>query len=143
MSALPPKADITSLPRYARARLALPPACDIGAPIPEVGNVSVPTFRQCAREKDSINRPAIRQPDRTAVQMGRLTRLHAPPYFIGHAVYLACDRDTASLDFKHPGMNVTDGVEAIVGSGAKRSNEFSAIQVVMQRQAPHQRSVYE
>jgi hypothetical protein len=30
-------------------------------------------------------------------------------------------------------MNVTDGVEAIFGSGAKRSNEFSAIQVVMQR----------
>jgi hypothetical protein len=65
--------------------------------------------------------------------MGWLTRLHAPPYFIGHAVYLACDRDTASLDFKHPGMNVTDRVEAIFGSGAKRSNEFGAIQVVMQR----------
>src|SRR5262249_51680818 len=120
-------------PRGGSAWLVLPQACDIGAPIPEVGNVSVPTFRQCAREKDSMNRAAIRQPDGTAVQMGRLTRLHAPPYFIGHAVHLARDRDTASLDFKHPGMNVTDGVEAIFGSGAKRSNEFSAIQVVMQR----------
>ena len=65
--------------------------------------------------------------------MRRLTCLHAPPYFIGHAVYLACDRDTASLDFKHSGMNVTNRVEAIFGSGAKRSNEFGAIQVVMQR----------
>jgi hypothetical protein len=40
-------------------------------------------------------------------------------------------------------MDVADGVEPVDRRGAKRAEEFRAGQVVMQRQAAHQRAVDE
>src|ERR1041385_2296176 len=121
--------------------LPAPQSRDVNPPIPEFGNILM-LLRQRARIEDAVRDATIREPDRTAIEMRWLSRFDAPPYRAAHAIDLAGDRDAARRHLEHAGMDVADRMETIPGRGAERAQEGCTVQVVMQRKAPHQRSVH-
>ena len=77
------------------------------------------------------------------LSMRRLAVLDAPPDLVAHAVHLARDGDATGLELEHAGMNVADRVEPINWRGEERTEERRTVEVVMQLEAAHQRSVHE
>ena len=117
--------------------------CRVGAPITEFGNVFIAAFGDGARKQDAIDDAAVRQFDRTAVEVGRFAGLDACAHLIAHAVDLACDRNAAGLDLEHAGMDIIDGVEPVNWRRTDGADELGTIQIMMQRKPAHQRAVYE
>ena len=115
----------------------------IGAPAAVLGNVAMPAFGHRAWVEDGLDAPAVRKRDLPPVEVRRLSGFDACPQLVVHQVQFSLHRDAARAHLEHAWMVVVNGIHAIGRRRLSLPQKLCPLEIFVEFQPPHQRSVDE